>query len=351
MERFWSSSLGSPPLELNRGFIPSSPCGSSTGVCSWGCPRGLRSAQWGSGIEVVWRPGSRAPWLCQVRREAIGHWWRRYGSILVPGSCCSKDLPGWSFYVAQPSRHSKGSPGWGPSVLLSPAGAQRTTLSGVFLHWSAACWPLSGVCGKRGVSDGSSPCVWLSSSALSSWLPGVPPKALPAMDFFSPIPSGCLPAVNSSPRPRIALQSPLSSSHPLLLPVDSHSCPGYVGPRRGSAVWFSLHWYYHRLAALLSDSFKCFPSVPMECPGFRDLPPASAPPSLAADWSCSLSSSSSLRLSYQVCMDRYIPLGWSGTSAQWEILHLKIYSQCIHRERCTLPSCRPTPPLYCRPPV
>ena len=124
-------------------------CGSSTGVCSWGCPRGLRSAWCVSAIEVGWRPGSCGPWPCQVCREAIGHRCRRYGSILVPGSCCSKDLSGWSFYVAQPSRHSKGSPGWGPSLLLSPAGTQRAALAGVLL----CCWAQQALKGLRSLES------------------------------------------------------------------------------------------------------------------------------------------------------------------------------------------------------
>ena len=38
--RFWweSSPLATLPMGLNCGFISTSACGSSTGVCSWGCP-------------------------------------------------------------------------------------------------------------------------------------------------------------------------------------------------------------------------------------------------------------------------------------------------------------------------
>ena len=39
--RFGSSSSATLPLGLNCGFIATSACGSSPGVCSWGCPGGL----------------------------------------------------------------------------------------------------------------------------------------------------------------------------------------------------------------------------------------------------------------------------------------------------------------------
>ena len=38
---FGSSSLVTLPLGFNCGFVSNSVCGSSTGVCSWGCPGGL----------------------------------------------------------------------------------------------------------------------------------------------------------------------------------------------------------------------------------------------------------------------------------------------------------------------
>ena len=40
-EGFWSSSLATMPLAFNCGFIPTSSCGSSTAVCSWGFSGGL----------------------------------------------------------------------------------------------------------------------------------------------------------------------------------------------------------------------------------------------------------------------------------------------------------------------
>ena len=81
----------------------------------------------------------------------------------------------------------------------------------------------------------------------------------------SSCPLGCLPAVNSSPQPGISLQS-LCSSSQLHILVDLCPCPWYVGPWHGLSVWFSLHSDCHRLAALPSESLKCFLSVPTDCP-------------------------------------------------------------------------------------
>ena len=39
----------------------------------------------------------------------------------------------------------------------------------------------AGMCGERGYSDGSIPCVWLSSTASLPWLRGFPPPAFPTM--------------------------------------------------------------------------------------------------------------------------------------------------------------------------
>ena len=57
---FGSSSLATLPLGFSCGFISTSACGLSTGVCSWGCPGGLGSAPvragWGGGA-AAWVPG------------------------------------------------------------------------------------------------------------------------------------------------------------------------------------------------------------------------------------------------------------------------------------------------------
>ena len=71
VKTFGSSSLATPPLHFNYGFISTSPCGLSTGVCSLGCPGGLGfapvKASCGSGA-TVWvtgvlaAPGTQGSW-------------------------------------------------------------------------------------------------------------------------------------------------------------------------------------------------------------------------------------------------------------------------------------------------
>ena len=70
-EGFVSSSLATVPLGFNCGFISTSECGSSTGVCSWGCPGGLGfapvragcgggAAAWVTGVLAA--PGTQGSW-------------------------------------------------------------------------------------------------------------------------------------------------------------------------------------------------------------------------------------------------------------------------------------------------
>ena len=71
-EGFGSSSFVTLPLGFNCGFISTSARGSSTGVCSWGCPGGLGSAPvrarcgggaaaWVTGVPAA--PGTQGCWL------------------------------------------------------------------------------------------------------------------------------------------------------------------------------------------------------------------------------------------------------------------------------------------------
>ena len=71
-EGFGSSSLVTLPLGFNCGFIPTSACGSSTGVCSWGSPGGLGFTLWGPGMEVVQLLGSQWFWQHQILRGVVG---------------------------------------------------------------------------------------------------------------------------------------------------------------------------------------------------------------------------------------------------------------------------------------
>ena len=61
-EGFQSSSSATLPRGFNCGFISTSACGSSTGVCSWSCPGGLGLPWWGLHVEVVQLLRSQGPW-------------------------------------------------------------------------------------------------------------------------------------------------------------------------------------------------------------------------------------------------------------------------------------------------
>ena len=72
-EGFGSSFLATLPLGFNCGFISNSACRSSTKVCSWGCPGGLRSTP------VRARCGGGAPaWVAGVLAApgTQGSWWQ-----------------------------------------------------------------------------------------------------------------------------------------------------------------------------------------------------------------------------------------------------------------------------------
>ena len=60
-EGFGSSSLATLPLGFNCGFISTSACGSSIGVCSWGCPGGLGFAP-EPNLEVLGLPSEGQVW-------------------------------------------------------------------------------------------------------------------------------------------------------------------------------------------------------------------------------------------------------------------------------------------------
>ena len=78
-EGFASSSLATLPLGFTCGFISTSACGSSTGICSWGCPGGLGFAPvrarcgggagaWVAGVLAA--PGTQGAW--RLGQQEIG---------------------------------------------------------------------------------------------------------------------------------------------------------------------------------------------------------------------------------------------------------------------------------------
>ena len=70
-EGFGSSSSATLPLGVNCGFISTSACGSSSGICSWGCP-GRLGFGWGAR-----GGGGAAAWVAGVLAApgTQGSWW------------------------------------------------------------------------------------------------------------------------------------------------------------------------------------------------------------------------------------------------------------------------------------
>ena len=72
LERYWIFYLSHTALGFNCGLISTSACGSSTGVCSWGCPGGLGFAPGRARCG-----GGAAAWVAGVLAAAgiQGSWW------------------------------------------------------------------------------------------------------------------------------------------------------------------------------------------------------------------------------------------------------------------------------------
>ena len=109
----------------------------------------------------------------------------------------------------------------------------------------------TGMWGQRSYGDGSTYYVWLSNIIFLPWLPAFlhrcfPPQCPPSRPL-----SLSVSAVNSSSCPGIAPQFLCSSSQPLHLLGDLHSCLGYVWLWQGLSDSHS-HLGCHRVAASLS---------------------------------------------------------------------------------------------------
>ena len=100
-ESLGSSSLATLPPGFNCGFISSSACGLSTGVCSWGCPGGLGFAPvrarcgGGAAAWVAWAaPGTLRGW--QLGKQETYHSRRVWQPVLtnmLQYSCVENPLP------------------------------------------------------------------------------------------------------------------------------------------------------------------------------------------------------------------------------------------------------------------
>ena len=198
--------------------------------------------QWELSVKVAPLLGLQGPWRRQVCRDTDCFHRRSYGPIRVffPASCSwqSEGLFGQSFSIALPVQAHRGAPLAG--VLFCGSGHQAPKralwvgsgsvvqcirrLMGQPLCCSSAD---AGLSGERGDGEGSTPYVWLSSIALLPWLPSFLPQALPTSVSSLTSPQS-ISAVNSSPDPGIAPQSPNSSSQPLCLSGDLCPCLGYV---------------------------------------------------------------------------------------------------------------------------
>ena len=92
-----SSSLATLPLGFNCGFISTSACGSSTQVCSWGCPGGLGFAPvlatcgGGAAACIAWilaAPGSQGSWqLGQQEIQCFRRVWQPVLANMLQYSC------------------------------------------------------------------------------------------------------------------------------------------------------------------------------------------------------------------------------------------------------------------------
>ena len=105
-EGFGSSSLATLPLGFNCGFISTSAWGSSTWVCSWGCPGGLGFAL-GLGFAPVRARcgggGSQGFWQHQVLRGVGDQGSRKYSALEGDGnqySCLDNQPSLWQRSLA-----------------------------------------------------------------------------------------------------------------------------------------------------------------------------------------------------------------------------------------------------------
>ena len=163
------------------------------------------------------------------------------------------------------------------------------------------------------------------------------------------IPSICLSAVNSSPRPGIAPWSLNSSSQPLHLPGNLRPCLHMYGWGKVCLILISFRLLQISCFIL---SLKCFSSDSNNFPdvGIGPLPQLPHPPRTGSVLTTLLFSPlvlSSYRVMcgsiYSFPLVRYACLLSAGVLNA--LLCLKVYSWCIHGERCTPhPS---TPPPSC----
>ena len=94
-------------------------------------------------------------------------------------------------------------------------------------------------------------------------------KGISHQDLLLHVPFGHLPTANSRPCPGIALRSLSSSSWLACIPGDLHPCLGHVGLWQALSLCFVFPSTHLRSTAVLSNSLKCFSSVPINCVNVR----------------------------------------------------------------------------------
>ena len=103
---FVSSFLATLPMGFNCGFISTSTRGSSTGVCSWGCPGGLGFAPVYGGGAAAWvagvlaAPGTQGNWwLGQQDIQCSRRSWQPVLANTLQYSCL-ENPPSWQRNLA-----------------------------------------------------------------------------------------------------------------------------------------------------------------------------------------------------------------------------------------------------------
>ena len=136
-EGFGSSPLAALPLGFNCGFISTSACGLSTGVCSWDRPGGLGFApvrvRWGGGAAawvtgVLAAPGTQGSWrLWQQEIYALERYDHQYCPI-----CCS--ILAWRTRL--PDREAL-------KATVYRVTKSRTLPKQPCMHRRKTCWPVA----------------------------------------------------------------------------------------------------------------------------------------------------------------------------------------------------------------